>query len=205
MRDLLEDVCGRSVSRETYDKLKAFEGLVRKWTKTINLVSKSSTKDLWARHILDSAQLLRYAQPTEGAWVDLGTGGGFPGIVVAILLEEDPRPFYLVESDTRKAAFLLNAVQNLNLSAQILPERIENYSGPRAATLSARALAPLHALLDLSAPITEVGGEMLFLKGRSWREELTAAQQSWTLKFESHTSRTNAESAVLRIERWTRA
>ena len=199
MRDILEEMLDRPVSRETVDKLHAFHALVLKWTKVINLISKGTYDQIWQRHILDSAQVLKHSQ-TTGPWIDLGSGGGFPGLVVVILAQEQsPRPMTLIESDMRKSAFLLSAARELDLDVTVTAARIEDYEGPKATTVSARALADLPTLIDLSVPLLLDGGEMLFLKGQTWPQELTKARESWTLEVESLTSKTSADSALLRI------
>ena len=135
------------VSRETFEKLKAFAELVRKWNPKINLVSKDSLNDLWSRHILDSVQIFELV-PGPGKWVDLGSGGGFPGIVISILNQEE-RNFdvVMVESDQRKSAFLRTAIRELDLAAKVKTERIEELECLEADVLSARALADLTKLL----------------------------------------------------------
>lgn len=139
-----------NVSRETFEELRAYRSLVRRWTPAINLVSKASVDDLWQRHIADSAQVFA-ATGAESAqsWVDLGSGGGFPGLVVAVLAKE-LRPdlrVTLVESDLRKATFLRQAAQALSLSVTVHSVRIESLAPQNADVLSARALAPLSDLL----------------------------------------------------------
>ena len=128
-----------NVSRETFSKLEAFADLVRKWNPKINLVSKNSLDDLWQRHILDSVQVFELAEG-EGHWVDLGSGGGFPGIVVAILNQEAQTfQVTMVESDQRKCAFLRTAIRELGLTALVKTERIEQLDGLKADLADCRA------------------------------------------------------------------
>ena len=136
-------VAGQNVSRETFEKLEALEALVRRWNPAINLVSSASLAELWNRHIVDSAQLFALCPRTSNTWADIGSGGGFPGLVVAILAQPalpDLR-VTLVESDLRKATFLRQAVQALSLGADVISERIESVPPLATGVLSARALS----------------------------------------------------------------
>ena len=181
------------VSRETFEKLEAFGELVRKWNPRINLVSKSSLEDLWTRHILDSVQVFNLAEGS-GVWVDLGSGGGFPGIVVSILNQEE-RHFdvTLVESDQRKCAFLRTAIRELTLEASVKNERIEEVKSLNADVLSARALADLTKLLGFAELHLKPEGTALFPKGQSWQREGEEARLSWKLQ---------PERSLLRLS-WT--
>ncbi|MFG6517151.1 16S rRNA (guanine(527)-N(7))-methyltransferase RsmG [Sulfitobacter sp. 1A13496] len=188
------------VSRETLEKLKAFAELVRKWNPKINLVSKSSLDDLWSRHILDSVQIFELATG-RGKWIDLGSGGGFPGIVISILNQEE-RNFdvVMVESDQRKSAFLRTAIRELDLSAKVKTERIEELECLEADVLSARALADLTKLLGFAELHLKRGGIALFPKGQSWQREDLEARQDWTYDLETVTSKTNLDAAILKIK-----
>ncbi len=191
----------RTVSRETSERLAAFSALVEKWTPRINLVSRSTVSDLWQRHIVDSAQIYDYCPKETQDWVDLGSGGGFPGIVIAILAAEfgNPQKTILVESDARKSAFLRTAIRELSLNAQVITERIEEVPPLRADVLSARALADLETLLGFAARHLNKDGVALFLKGENWRKELDQAQKAWSFSCEVSTSLTAAESVILKI------
>ncbi len=197
----MTDLPPMNVSRETSEKLSAFATLVEKWTAKINLISKSSVPDLWDRHILDSAQLYSSA-PGEGHWVDLGSGGGFPAIVIAILAQEQGARYRmtLIESDQRKATFLRTAVRELDLVATVLSGRIEMIEPQRADVLSARALADLTTLLSFADLHLLPTGVALFPKGASWRKEHEAAQSLWSYSCEAITSTTHSAAAVLRIK-----
>ena len=188
------------VSRETLTRLEQFADLVREWNPRINLVSEGTLPSLWTRHILDSAQLLRHSEDPS-KWLDLGSGGGFPGIVVAILLKERmlSSEMTLVESDKRKSAFLKTAVRNLDLRVSVRAERIEAVTNVSASTLSARALAPLDRLLGYAQPRLAVGGIALFPKGRNWRNEVRIAEEKWLFSLDVVESETEAESALLKI------
>lgn len=200
-------VGGASVSRETFAALKSFEALVRHWNTAINLVSKGSLSDLWTRHIEDSAQLFSLAPESATSWVDLGSGGGFPGLVVAILaLEAKPELIVtLVESDQRKSAFLRHAVQTLHLSATIVSERIDAIAPLQADVLSARALAPLSTLLGFADRHCRRGGVAVFPKGASFVNELKEAQGAWTFDLETKSSSSHSEAAILLIRNINRA
>lgn len=195
------------VSRETLDRLRAFEALVQKWTRKINLVSRNDAAHLWSRHIADSAQLWPLRPTDTGHWVDLGAGAGFPGLVLAILAAETPDPprFTLIESDMRKAAFLMTAARELGCPVTVLTERIETAAPQQADVVSARALAPLDTLLGWADRHLRAGGICLFPKGRSWREELSQAAGNWRLDHEIIPSITSPDSVVLKIEGFSRA
>jgi 16S rRNA (guanine527-N7)-methyltransferase len=203
MIDRLDLFAGYHVSRETYEALKAFGELVEKWNRAINLVSKSTVEDLWSRHIIDSAQLFPLIEPGVRHWVDVGSGGGFPGIVVAVLakgLSPDLR-FTLVEVDQRKAAFLREACRKLGLEAVVLSERIEDIAPLGADVLSARALAPLSGLMKIADLHMAPGGTGLFLKGGQYEAEIEAARMDWTFDITAIPSVTGSESAVLQVTR----
>lgn len=189
------------VSRETLADLEHFAALVEKWTARINLISRATVADVWERHILDSTQLYSLVH-TSGHWVDLGSGGGFPGIVVAILARgqgADQR-FTLVESDTRKSTFLRTAIRELNLDATVLAQRIEEVPPLNADILSARALADLSTLLGFADRHLAPGGTALFPKGAAHEKELDDARTQWSYSCETIKSSTNPEAAVLKIK-----
>ena len=189
------------VSRETFERLNTLHELVSKWNKTINLVSKSSLPDLWGRHIWDSAQVACLV--TSGkTWVDIGSGGGFPGLVVAIMNLEiaADRQTVMIESDTRKATFLRTAIRELQLNARVLSERIEKAAPQHADVLSARALAELPLLLGFAERHLAPGGTALFMKGTSWEKELQNASESWSFDVKVHKSKTDPEAAILELK-----
>ncbi|RKF13371.1 16S rRNA (guanine(527)-N(7))-methyltransferase RsmG [Roseovarius spongiae] len=190
-----------NVSRETNDRLKVYAELVEKWNPRINLVSKSSIAHLWERHIADSAQNLDLAPPTLRHWVDLGSGGGFPGIVIAILLSEfqpDAR-MTLVESDQRKCAFLRSALRQTGCTAEVIADRIEDIEPLGADVLSARALADLDRLLGFAERHMKTRGCALFPKGARWQEEVANARSRWRFDIEVAKSRTDPAAAILKI------
>ncbi|WP_370302006.1 16S rRNA (guanine(527)-N(7))-methyltransferase RsmG [Pseudooceanicola sp.] len=194
-------LAGLDVSRETMARLEAYAALVRKWNPRINLVSRKSLDALWERHIADSAQIYHLAGDAPN-WLDLGSGGGFPGLVVAILATDlhPDRQVTLIESDTRKATFLRTAIRELGLSAQVLAQRIEAAEPQRADILSARALTDLSGLLAFAERHLSESGLALFPKGASWKNELEPARAQWSFNLEAITSFTEPEAAILKIQ-----
>lgn len=189
------------VSRETYEQLRAFEVLFGKWAARINLSAPSTLNDVWRRHILDSAQIATLA-PDAKRWVDLGSGGGFPGLVLGFLLKDrDGAGIDLVESNRKKTSFLQMVCGEFRLPARIHAKRIEDtYALIREAeVVTARALAPLPLLLQLSAPWLTTGSKALFHKGRDYRAELEESAQLWSFDLIEHESKIDPQSIVLEI------
>lgn len=195
------------VSRETLDRLKTYEILLCKWTRHINLVSATTLPDVWHRHFADSAQLLRLAPEAARSWIDLGSGGGFPGLVVAIMATDQRAGLAvtLVEADARKAAFLQTAARETGTACRILAQRIEDLPAVPHDVVSARALAPLPALLDLAAPLLAPGGIALLPKGARHEYELTAARRDWHIRARAEPSQTDPAASILCIEELQRA
>ncbi len=185
-----------NVSRETEAKLRDFAALVQKWNPTINLVSRSDLDQLWQRHILDSLQLAPLIPNTASHLTDIGSGGGFPAIVLAIATQ---RSFHLVESDARKCAFLREAARTLGLSATIHCARIEQIILPPAPVVTARALAPLSRLIPQAAHLLAPDGYFLFPKGRNAESELTEASREWQMKIERFASNTDQAATILKL------
>ena len=191
-----------AVSRETLDRLEALEALLKKWNPTINLVAKSTLGSAWERHIIDSAQLYALAPPKVDHWADLGSGGGFPGLVIAILAHElDPaRRVTLVESDRRKATFLREAARQLGIAVGVCDERIEATAPLHADVLSARALSALSALCAFSARHLSSDGLALFPKGANHRAEVEEAGRDWHFDVTVHPSDTDPAAVVLAMK-----
>lgn len=188
------------VSRETHERLIAYEALVRKWNAKINLVAPSTLPEFNTRHIQDSIQIFNQLQFPEGNWVDLGSGGGLPGVVVSIYAQKAPLTVSLVESDQRKSAFLRTVIRELSLqNVSILTGRIENVPPLGANFVSARALAPLSALLSMVQRHMHQNGTAIFLKGRSWKAECAEARKEWRFDVTSFPSKTDPEAAILKI------
>ncbi|MDW8340377.1 MAG: 16S rRNA (guanine(527)-N(7))-methyltransferase RsmG [Geminicoccaceae bacterium] len=186
------------VSRETLERLSAWLDLLRRWQSRINLVGASTLRDPWRRHILDCAQLVRYLPPAAQRLVDLGSGAGLPGLVLAILGVPE---VHLVESDRRKAAFLLECKGRLGLAGVVVhPVRAEALPPFPADVVTARALAPLPRLLPLAARFAAPHTRFLFLKGREAESELTEALRRWTMTARIHPSLSSEEGRILEIE-----
>lgn len=190
------------VSRETEDRLQIFIDLLLRWNGTINLISRGDEPHVWERHILDSLALLPAIPPDAGRVIDLGSGGGFPGIVLAV---SSGLRFELVESDQRKAAFLREAARATGADVKVHCARIENCRLDPAAVVTARALAPLDRLLTLATPLVAPGGVCVFPKGRTVAEELTAAENHWHMHIERFTSAADPQSTILRLSEIRRA
>jgi 16S rRNA (guanine527-N7)-methyltransferase len=192
------------VSRETLALLDQFVDLLLQWQRTTNLVAKSTIPRLWTRHIADSLQLLPLA-PEARRWVDLGSGGGFPGMVIAAALARTAgAEVRLIESNQKKAAFLREAARRIGAPAIIHAVRIEdfvqNFSG-RADVITARAVAPLDTLLRLIHPLLKTGARGLFLKGQDVERELTHASKYWSMDVELVASKTNSASRIVVVRK----
>lgn len=190
-----------NVSRETIDRLDQYESLLVKWNPAINLVSKSTILVIWQRHFHDSAQIYQYRHNKTCHWVDLGSGGGFPALVLSIMaLELNPEDrFTLVESDVRKAAFLQTVIRELGLNAMVIAERIEKTQALDADILTARALSSLTQLLEYASIHLSGDGIALFSKGESYKKEIDDAIEVWNFEVEEFTSKTNPTGAILKI------
>ena len=190
-----------NVSRETLEALQIYADLLVKWNPRINLVSKSTLTDLWARHILDSAQIYNLAPHPIDHWVDLGSGGGFPGLVIAVMAKErgSPTRVTLVESDARKSVFLRTVIRETGVQAEVITNRIEGVTPLQADVLSARALADLSTLLSFAEIHMSKAGTALFPKGVSWEKELKEAQIHWKFDHQIANSQTEAGPVILSV------
>lgn len=190
-----------SVSRETVERLVEFERLIRKWNPAINLISKPSLSAFWGRHIVDSAQIYQHIPSNAAKCLDIGSGGGLPGIVLAVISAElaPERTFTLVESDQRKSAFLREASRNLGLKVDVRANRVESLDPLAADLLSARALAPLSKLLVSAQRHLSAGGTCLFPKGESYMKEISDAQKLFTFQCVAIQSLTDEKGAILKI------
>lgn len=196
-----------AVSRETRERLALHLALLRKWNRKINLVSRSTLDLAEHRHTDDSLQLLALAPDTATRWIDLGSGGGFPGLVIAIAAVEHRPAMHvtLIESDARKAAFLRTVLRECEIDATVLASRIEAAPSQEGDVVSARALAPLPALLNLAEPHMVPGAVGLFLKGAAHAEEVREALERWRFTCEKFDSATSPDGAILRIGELRRA
>jgi 16S rRNA (guanine527-N7)-methyltransferase len=198
MRDLRVDV-----SRETRDQLEALVYTLGRWQKAINLVGKTTLEDVWTRHILDSAQLLPLIPKGARTLVDLGSGGGFPGLVLTALRPD--LDVTLIEADARKCAFLGEAGRRMGLKNQpkVVVSRIETALPVKADIITARALAPLSQLLVWAAPHRLDTAICLFHKGKGWQAELTEAMKNWDIQSQSFSSVTDRDAVLLRIAQFS--
>jgi 16S rRNA (guanine527-N7)-methyltransferase len=192
------------VSRETLGRIDAFVELLLRWQRAVHLVAPADLGKLWTRHIADSLQLIELA-PSAKQWADLGSGGGFPGLVIALAFGARENGFvHLVESDQRKAAFLREAIRLTHAPAKVYAERVESVAKRLAAevdVVTARALAPLPRLLALAAPFFAQGIPALFLKGQDVDNELTESTKSWNIQATIVPSRTHPHGKIVIVER----
>ncbi len=190
-----------AVSRETADRLDRFAALILTWNRTINLISKNDERHIHERHIRDSLTLLPYLPDGFSSAIDLGSGAGFPGLVLAIVTG---LPFDLVEADKRKAAFLREAARITAAPVQVHAERIENLTLQPAQLITARALAPLTTLLTWATPLLTRDGVCVFPKGRTAEEELTTATRQWQMRIEQWPSPLDPFARILRLSEISR-
>lgn len=194
------------VSRETWEKLQVLVEILNKWQTTINLVAPKTLPNVWIRHIADSLQLFELT-PQAQKWVDLGSGGGFPGLVIAVMLSQNHDSthciMHLVESDQRKCVFLREAARLMNVNVRVHNGRIENilssWSEP-ADVVTARALSPLNQLISLAFPLLKTGIPALFPKGHDANRELTEAAKYWNIKSKLIPSKTDKSASIVMIE-----
>ncbi|MFJ5488036.1 16S rRNA (guanine(527)-N(7))-methyltransferase RsmG [Hansschlegelia beijingensis] len=190
------------VPRETWGRLESLVAALDRWQAKTNLVSPATLPVIWTRHVADSLQLLRLAPSAPRTWLDMGSGGGFPGLVVAATLGSESE-VHLVESNLKKAAFLREVARTLSAGTVIHAQRAEDVLGRTVASadvVSARALAPLVQLLGLAAPLLKTGALGLFPKGKEAEAELTQAQESWRFKASLHPSLTDPAACIVRID-----
>lgn len=194
------------VSRETMGRLEAYAALLVKWNPKINLVAKSTIPDVWHRHMADSAQLWAAAPRGAKTWMDIGSGAGFPGLVIgAIAAEKAPNlKVTLVESDRRKSIFLKSAAREMGISVEVITKRIELLEPQSADVLSARALSSLTQLLEFAEKHRKPDGVCLFPKGARVDSELTEASSCWHMAYETFPSMTDPDAVILRIGEFKR-
>jgi len=192
-----------SVSRETEARLERFVDLLLEWQVKTNLVSPSTLPHLWSRHVADSLQLLDLA-PDAKSWVDLGSGGGFPGVVLACALaEKADASVHLIERNAKKAAFLREALRVTNSPGQVhlgdISDVVDRIRDP-VDCVTARALAPLNELLVFAEPLVKRGAKALFLKGQDVEAELTEATKYWKINPHLHSSRTGGQGWIVELD-----
>jgi 16S rRNA (guanine527-N7)-methyltransferase len=191
------------VSRETEARLDRYVELLLEWQAKTNLVASSTLSTLWTRHISDSLQLLSIV-PTAKRWADLGSGGGFPGVVLACALAETPGAVvHMIERNAKKAAFLREALRVTNSPGKIhladIGDSVDRITGP-VDCVTARAVAPLHQLIGFVEPLVKQGAKALFLKGQDVEAELTEATKYWNIKPHLHSSRTGGHGWIVELD-----
>jgi 16S rRNA (guanine527-N7)-methyltransferase len=188
------------VSRETLARLKLYAGLLEEWNTRHNLVSRGSLQDLWQRHFFDSAQLVPLIPADAKSLIDLGSGAGFPGLVLAELLRERTRfRVVLIEATGKKANFLKHVSERLGLTAEIRNARIEDCDPEPFDVITARACAPLPKLLSYAQRFWHTRSVGLFPKGQNLEVELTEAHKSWSMRAERHTSQSDPSGTILEV------
>ena len=200
-----EEICAAfDVSRESCAKLCIYAGELARWSPRVNLVSRKTLPQLWTRHVADSLQLIPLLGSRTRRIIDLGSGGGAPGLVLALALAERDIHIFLVESVAKKAAFLRSVAQKAGVRVTVLNARIEDVD-PAAAgcdsqtVVTARALASMPELVELAAPFLQRGAQGLFLKGQDVGKELTQATRYWKIDAEQFPSRTDSAGTIVRI------
>jgi 16S rRNA (guanine527-N7)-methyltransferase len=195
-----QDITG--VGDDTLERLKAYTALLEKWQRTVNLIGRGSLTDVWRRHLLDSAQLGPLLPPGIKNIVDIGSGAGFPGLVLAITAATALKDaeVHLVESNERKCAFLREVNRATDAGAIIHHSRIEDLSDLMADVVVSRAVASLQQLLQYANPVLKKGGQCFFLKGKKWRDELTQAQKKWIINDSAIQSLSDSSGMVLKLE-----
>lgn len=190
---------GSLLSDKVRSSLKTYELLLEKWQRTLNLVSPSTLPFLWERHFEDSLQLLPYLPEAPSTLLDLGSGAGFPGLVLAISREHTLQ-VTLLEADLRKCIFLENVSRETKGAVKVVRSRIEDYKGEKTDVVTARALAPLEKLLAYSEPFLGPESFCLFLKGKDWEQEVKNAEKKWKFSLEILPSLTDSKGRILKIK-----
>ncbi len=202
---VLAQVRAFGVSRESWERVEKFVDLLLQWQQRINLISPASIPVIWERHILDSLQLLPLLPPLAKVVADLGSGSGFPALPLAI---GSGLEFHLYESNNKKAAFLREAMRITGCKGQVHGERLTGtaplHGMPAVDVVTARALAPLHELLELAQPLMKNGAKALFLKGQDVDHELTEAEKYWRIQYTKHASSTDSLGIILAVQEVSR-
>jgi 16S rRNA (guanine527-N7)-methyltransferase len=196
---------GLDVSRETHEKFCVYADLLKKWQKSINLISPKTLDDIWTRHFIDSVQLLLLTNSYTGKWLDIGSGAGFPCLPIAIICNNTKYEFTLCESDQRKTSFLKEVARQTDTKIRIEHNRIENLTAQGADIITARALAPLPRLLEFAYPHLNNSGVCFFHKGQDYLKELEATKNIWTMQISVFKSKTSMSSAIVKLENIERA
>lgn len=188
-----------NVSRETYLDLCKYEDALRRWNPKINLVSSDTLSELWTRHFIDSLQIAVHLPKNIQSLVDIGSGGGFPGLPLAIACRHQNLQFTMVDSDSRKCEFLRTVARKVGLKVEVINQRIEAVDPLNTDILTARALASLEQLLSFAKHHLAPGGTALFLKGANAEQEIATARRSWNFEIKQHQSLTHPDARILEI------
>ena len=198
-----EFVKSLDVSRETLNGFYEYEALLSKWNKKINLVSKSTLVDIWERHFLDSGQIIKHVEASGKRWVDVGSGAGFPGLVVALLLRDRKIAcdLVLVEKNPKKGFFLNEVIRKLNLSVEVVNDNIDTLEPLNADILTARAFSELKNLIEIAFRHRKKEGICLFLKGENYRIELDKTLNYWFFDYDIVDSLSSSSGKIIRVKK----
>ena len=192
-----------NVSRETIKSFCEYEVLLSKWNKKINLVSKKTLVDIWERHFLDSGQIINYVDASGKRWIDVGSGAGFPGLVVALLLRDRKIDcdLVLVEKNSKKVFFLNEVIRKLNLNVKVFKKDIRSIEPLNADILTARAFSELKELIEIACHHRKEKGICLFLKGQNYKVELDKTLNYWFFDYDVFDSLSNHSGKIIRVKK----
>jgi len=198
-----EFVKSLNVSRETLNGFYEYETLLTKWNEKINLVSKNTLVDIWERHFLDSGQIIKHVKASGKRWVDVGSGAGFPGLVVALLLRDRKIDcdIVLVEKNPKKGFFLKEVIRKLNLSVEVINDNIDTLEPLNADILTARAFSELNNLIEIAFRHRKKEGICLFLKGENYRIELDKTLNYWFFDYDIVDSLSSSSGKIIRVKK----
>ena len=198
-----EFVKSLNVSRETLKSFYEYEALLSKWNEKINLVSKNTLVDIWERHFLDSGQIIKHVEASGKRWVDVGSGAGFPGLVVALLLKDRKIDcnLVLVEKNAKKVYFLNEVIRKLNLSVEVVNDNIDTLEPLNADILTARAFSDLKNLIEIAFRHRKKEGICLFLKGENYRFELDKTLNYWFFDYDIVESLSSSSGKIIRVKK----
>ena len=198
-----EFVKSLNVSRETLKGFYEYENLLSKWNEKINLVSKNTLVDIWERHFLDSGQIIKHVEASGKRWVDVGSGAGFPGLVVALLLRDKKIDcdLVLVEKNLKKGFFLKEVIRKLNLSVEVVNDNIDTLEPLNADILTARAFSELNNLIEIAFRHRKKEGICLFLKGENYRIELDKTLNYWFFDYDIVDSLSSSSGKIIRVKK----
>ena len=191
-----------NVSRETIKSFCEYETLLSKWNSKINLISKNTLTDIWNRHFLDSGQIIKHVNASRKRWVDVGSGAGFPGLVVALLLRDRKVDceLILVEKSTKKVFFLNEVIRKLGLNVKVINDDIRTIDPLKADILTSRAFSGLYDLIQIAHIHREDSGICLFLKGENYKLELDKTLNHWFFDYDVFDSLSNPSGKIIRVK-----